>query len=187
MSGRIVGVKVRWRLGELEIELAQTEAELMALAAGGQKAPNGWDISAMAVAVAAARDFRAMREQIDSLEADVAQLTRIATAAGLIEPAEQTADFFSAAVAALKPGGLQAVPDVYTEPDPAELEADYNRRLAKAQALAGAGVGWAGVVELAGLTSSALRSGARLPDCAELRTIEQWLNQNATRKGEGSL
>ena len=199
MTGRIVGVKVQHQLGELVIDSSNTESELLAAAAQGQRGPNGWDLSALGVAIAAAGEIKTLQAQVESLTAICAGLAKVASAAGypcdlhsLIElaaepepdPEPRVFDLAGIAAEALKPGGLKVVSDY--EPDDAELQADYERRLAKARNLAHATIGWSELCAQAWDPRTApadLAAERRIPTPAELRTIEAWINRNAKAKG----
>jgi hypothetical protein len=151
----------RWRLGLIELETPASELEMLqACAAGQREHPNGWNMSAMAVAVAASRDLELASKRITELEARIERL-----ASGFADALEQIGD-----------AELEAEPRL--EVDLETLEHDYRQRIAQARALADGGLGWAAVAQRAGV-----ELGDRDPTPEELRAIERWLDQNARARG----
>jgi hypothetical protein len=171
MSGGLIlpTVARRWRLGKLELETGADEVQMIqACAAGNHQHPNGWHISAMAVAIGAARELEAAHLRISELEA---RLERMAVALGAtLEELESSAE--------------AELDEPRVEVDLETLEADYRQRIAQARALADGGLGWLEVASRAGVDlASSLDAQPREPTPVELRKIEQWLNQNARARG----
>lgn len=215
MSGQIVGVKHRWRLGLIDLETEHSEADLLELAGRGHTGPNNWDLSAMAVAVAAARALKVQDEKLaeasamlDELRDMIHGLVAVASAAGLhidvarladigrgeTEAAPQAprpaGDMFDQVAQNLKSSAPLRVVETEIELDTDELQADYERRFSAARVLSNSGLGWADVVKYAFRPHRApaeLVADERKPTPAELRTIEKWLNQNAKRSPGDSL
>ncbi len=209
MSG-IVGVKVRHRLGLIDLETEHTEADLLELAGRGAKGPNNWDLSAMAVAIAASRELASANAKIDELRDMLIGLVAVAKAAGLHIDSDRLADIgrgkakaeppltgpkgsdmFDKVTANLKASSpVKLVAEPAVELDGEELQRDYELRLTRAQALCRSGAGWAHVCKHAHKPRNppqSLADGTRKPTPAELAIIEKWLDQNATRKPGSSL
>ncbi len=180
-------VKKRWALGMIDLETHHTEAELLELAGQGGKAPNNWDLSAMAVAIAAAREIEALKTAIDNLTAQVRvlELSR-PTKLSALRAQDIPSGGGLIGLSGLLPR-LETDPEI--EPDSDELQADYERRLARVERLAVSGIGWSELVRRA-LGAARRELGQECyprPTPRELRELEKWINQNAIRKPGGSL
>lgn len=178
-----------FRLGMIELTSGNNEMEILAASQSGTKAPPGWTLPALAVAVAASREASKLHEMIAGLQKRV-------------EALEGKPDFASAFDAARAARNLAPVParsyDVPNDepraggtetyvPSPEALEENYQDRLRDARALAESGAGWAKVVDFAyaGLAKGAPRrvcSNERPPTPDELTVIEEWLDRHASRK-----
>ncbi len=162
--------KRRYRLGDIDLELSAEIGEGECLAscrAGNREHPSGWNLSAMAVAIATTKELEKRDQRIAELEVRVEQLAALTSE--LVESVTQEE--------------LDETTEEL-EPDPEELERDYRERLRKAKAKAVTGIGWDRVCERARVNlETTPTSPGREPTPAELRRIEQWLNQNATPRG----
>lgn len=181
-------VKKRWALGMIDLETHHTEADLLELAGQGGKAPNNWDLSAMAVAIAAAREIEALKAAIDDLTAQMGalELSRPTKPTPALRAQDIPSGGGWTGLSGLLPR-LETDPEI--EPDSDELQADYERRLARVERLAVSGIGWSELVRRA-LGAARRELGQECyprPTPRELAKIEQWLDQNATRKPGGSL
>ena len=201
-SRLILPSRETFRLGMIELGAANNEAELLELAKlpHPPACPPGWTLPSLAVAIAAARTCKALNAKIEALDERLDQLAQLLALAD--EAAEETSKLNSELARRLKMMEAQGpnvtisdspnsarVATTY-EPDPEDLEADYQQRVRKAQALARAGVGWESVCAFAFVATSktapkALVLGERAPTPGELRIIEAWLNRQT--KGAGAL
>ena len=181
-------VKKRWSLGMIDLETHHTEADLLELAWPGGAAPHNWDLSAMAVAIAAAREIEALKTAIDNLTAQVRvlELSRSTKPTPALRAQDIPSGGAWTGLSGLLPR-LETDPEI--EPDSDELQADYERRLARVERLAVSGIGWSELVRRA-LGAARRELGQECyprPTPRELAKIEQWLDQNATRKPGRSL
>ncbi len=182
-------VKKRWALGMIDLETHHTEAELLELAGRGAKGPNHWDLSAMAVAIAAAREIEQLKAAVQELAASAALGLPVGRPSAL-----RAQDIPSGASV----GGIgllyeqlesESESESEIEPDSDELQADYERRLARVERHAVSGIGWSELVRRA-LGPRRRELGQEChprPTPRELRELEKWINQNATRKPGGAL
>ena len=181
-------VKKRWALGMIDLETHHTEAELLELAGRGAKGPNHWDLSAMAVAIAAAREIEQLKAAVQELAASAALGLPVGRPSAL-----RAQDIPSGASV----GGMgllyeqlesesESESESEIEPDSDELQADYERRLARVERHAVSGIGWSELVRRALGPRRGTYSHPR-PTPRELAKMEQWIDQNATRKPGGAL
>ena len=197
-------VKKRWALGMIDLETHHTEAELLELAGRGAKGPNHWDLSAMAVAIAAAREIEQLKAAVQELAAITGGDTRelkaavqeLAASAALGLPVGRPSALRAQDIpSGASVGGIgllyeqlesESESESEIEPDSDELQADYERRLARVERHAVSGIGWSELVRRALGPRRGTYSHPR-PTPRELAKMEQWIDQNATRKPGGAL